>query len=670
MVVATSDGVVVVPPVELKNIIDKTAEFAAKGGAVFEARVVEKEKDNPKFSFFKTNDIYHFYYKSKIQEFKGGPQISEVIEKQASQIVSQQKAVTAPTAEKVSLGIARLPKPRKVEQIPQPQFILGHPELSALDLDVMKLTAQFVARNGAAFHSGLQNREPRNPQFDFLRQTSPYYTYFTSLIDSYTRILLPTKESIAHLRSEDLRNKDVVLEHALSYAEYESAQERAKRRADQEEEEERMAMQSIDWHDFVVVETIDVFDKEDDLPPPKEIEKPQPAPASTSSPSPPASPEPDVSAAPLPPAPLKILNAPIRRDAPVKKTGMTQMCPKCGQHIPVEDMAEHMRIELLDPKYSAQKRAILERQKESALATSDEISKSLKTFAERRTDIFGQEELGIGRAKDQELQQKKSDKAIWDGHAASAKGAQANALDDQIAAIHANKGSSAKPVDTIPAIGPQVPTTPVNIIPQQHVVMGAAAAGGYRPPGIFPPPVNVRPPGAGLFPPPAFGMYPPQVMMPGQPIPQVVPVVPIVPPTATITPTPSSSSSSSESAHIEEPDAKRQKTEDKVLTPEDDFAETHPGNVTFLVQVPATPVEKTDWKFNGQQLTYTMDIKDTIKSLAEKIKEDTGIPVNKQKLKAPGISILKEQQTLAFYNVTAGLVVTLGVKERGGRKKQ
>jgi hypothetical protein len=41
----------------------------------------------------------------------------------------------------------------------------------------MRLTAQFVARNGAQFHSGLLNREFKNPQFEFLKATNPLNIY-------------------------------------------------------------------------------------------------------------------------------------------------------------------------------------------------------------------------------------------------------------------------------------------------------------------------------------------------------------------------------------------------------------------------------------------------------------------------------------------------------------
>jgi hypothetical protein len=51
--------------------------------------------------------------------------------------------------------------------------------------------------------------------------------------------------------------------------EWDKAQEAAAQEEADERERERIAMLSIDWHEFVVVETIDFFDDEDEeLPPP------------------------------------------------------------------------------------------------------------------------------------------------------------------------------------------------------------------------------------------------------------------------------------------------------------------------------------------------------------------------------------------------------------------
>lgn len=54
--------------------------------------------------------------------------------------------------------------------------------------DVVRLTAQFVARNGRQFLTNLMNREQRNYQFDFLRPQHSLFNYFTKLVEQYTKV--------------------------------------------------------------------------------------------------------------------------------------------------------------------------------------------------------------------------------------------------------------------------------------------------------------------------------------------------------------------------------------------------------------------------------------------------------------------------------------------------
>jgi len=56
------------PPTEIKNIIDKTAQFVARLGKDFETRIHSNEQNNPKFSFLKPADPFHAYYKNKVRE--------------------------------------------------------------------------------------------------------------------------------------------------------------------------------------------------------------------------------------------------------------------------------------------------------------------------------------------------------------------------------------------------------------------------------------------------------------------------------------------------------------------------------------------------------------------------------------------------------------------------
>jgi calcium homeostasis ER protein len=51
---------------ELKNIIDKLANFVARNGPEFENMTKQKQQDNPKFSFLFGGEHYS-YYQYKVQ---------------------------------------------------------------------------------------------------------------------------------------------------------------------------------------------------------------------------------------------------------------------------------------------------------------------------------------------------------------------------------------------------------------------------------------------------------------------------------------------------------------------------------------------------------------------------------------------------------------------------
>ena len=53
---------------------------------------------------------------------------------------------------------------------------------------MIKLTAQYTAASGRQFLAGLAQREQRNPQFDFLKPTHMLFSYFTALVDAYTKV--------------------------------------------------------------------------------------------------------------------------------------------------------------------------------------------------------------------------------------------------------------------------------------------------------------------------------------------------------------------------------------------------------------------------------------------------------------------------------------------------
>jgi len=65
-------------------IIDKTAQFVAKNGAAFEARIYENERNNPRFSFLQLNDPYRPYYDQKIEDYIKNQASSTMIQAEVS----------------------------------------------------------------------------------------------------------------------------------------------------------------------------------------------------------------------------------------------------------------------------------------------------------------------------------------------------------------------------------------------------------------------------------------------------------------------------------------------------------------------------------------------------------------------------------------------------------
>jgi len=262
---------IIYPPPEVRTIVDKTAAFVARNGPEFQEKIRQNEINNPKFNFLNDNDPYHAYYKHKVkenEENKGGTSsVDATISQQQQQM---------PQIQKLSLTGAKTQEQQKIIQqmfIPKepPQdfeFIIDAPSISPLDIDVMKLTAQFVSRNGRPFLTSLMNKEHRNALFDFLKPQHSHFSYFTRLVEHYTKILLPTKDLPEKLKKEG-ESVFYIYKEVQYRSEWQKFQLREKAREDELIEKERVAYAQIDWHDFVVVETVDYQPNElGNFPPP------------------------------------------------------------------------------------------------------------------------------------------------------------------------------------------------------------------------------------------------------------------------------------------------------------------------------------------------------------------------------------------------------------------
>uniref|UniRef100_A0A0B7ASQ4 Splicing factor 3A subunit 1 n=1 Tax=Arion vulgaris TaxID=1028688 RepID=A0A0B7ASQ4_9EUPU len=237
---------IIYPPPEVRNIVDKTASFVARNGPEFENRIRQNEVNNPKFNFLQPTDAYHGYYQHKVTEFKEGRGQEPQAPKQ-SQYIGLLRPLEAPKI--VEIFVPKDPPPEY-------EFMCDPPSVSAYDLDVVKLTAQFVARNGRQFLTTVMQREQRNYLFDFLRPQHSLFTYFTKLVEQYTKILIPPKNLKEKMKKEVNYPKEI-LDQVKYRVEWAKHQDREKKKEEEALEKERVAYAQVDWHDFVVVETVD-----------------------------------------------------------------------------------------------------------------------------------------------------------------------------------------------------------------------------------------------------------------------------------------------------------------------------------------------------------------------------------------------------------------------------
>ena len=523
-----------------------------------------------------------------------------------------------------------------------------------------------------------------------------------------------------------LSDKLHILDKCVSAHEFKRREEAKRRAAEDAEEEERVAFQLIDWHDFVVVETID-FNEEDDedgQPPgqdvgaqngeqiakgvataeeddddglgdldvdideAKGVEEEEEEDDDDVDMAPPAP--------PLPPARPTMGGAVAvveedEEDGTIvegykkadhrRGVGTTKVVdPHTGQLVDADMMSEHMRIKTLDPKWKEQQEREKEKLATTNLAPDGDMSQVLSKFAARRSDIFGDVEAGIGETIDEAGQKR---------------------LNPLVAARKAAEvAQPPTPVLPSPAEPPSgLPPKPGGIhLPPAMAARGFPGGpplnfpgGGIRigmPPGMpgmgnpqgmpgMMPPMPLAP--AGM--PPMGGMplgMPPPRGMAAPPLPREVPNAPglgapptpqaqqpFIPPPAQQPPAPPQA-----------PQPPPPPTQTPAPPPPPQFEEPpakrlrteEPGRVvlppmTFTINLPT--VDGGEYDLRGQSINVQVAAGATVKEVKEGIQEAIGVPPGKCQLKDAGSgAFLKDTQPLV-----SGVRMELAMRERGGRKK-
>jgi splicing factor 3A subunit 1 len=349
---------------------------------------------------------------------------------------------TAAAKATISTPLARFALMKVTEPPAAMEFSAGHPSgLSSLDMDIMKLAAQYTALNGRDFLSGLAQREQRNPQFDFLKPTHMLFSYFTSLVDAYAKLLQPPAALLEHVK--EMSSMLGGLEKSVGRWVWERAEEERKKREVKEADAERSAFQSIDWYDFSIVETIEFED--DELYEPagmlpggyartaatdsshdmdmdmdmeeEDMDEDEDAPGSSSLPPPPppvtssvAVDDDVIGEVEEEEEDMKVVTDYTPRTASLskgEKKATMMVDPISGKSIAVDQMTEHMRVQLMDPRWRIEQQRFLDKQQETGFAEGSSIADSLKQFARQRGDICGSAEEEEARLLADEGKRKK-----------------------------------------------------------------------------------------------------------------------------------------------------------------------------------------------------------------------------------------------------------------------
>ena len=856
---------IIVPPPDVRAVIDKTAAFVRANGLEFEERIVSSQRSGhasgtgeKKFSFLRRDDPYRAYYESKrdmthdekddqdenVDEKKSDEGNEDAVCPPASarhhlQSKSSEKQVdedkTSAGAKTSALVLVRRAEDGSVGGISLPSS--SAPKLLAPEeehfsveslfegvrrqkADVVKLTALTAALIGPGpaqqrFLDTLRSDEKTNTSMDFLfdaavagkpldgprhrSDSSQLAKAFVKLRDAYSKVIDMAKAestSSSALRARidaDCGSRAPILARCYHRVEWERKEEAKRKKAAEANEKERAEMNAIDWHSFVLVDTIDFsaedvagekvlsmlpepmprevvlaggkaaaedeYDEDDDF-----VDGELAVPGQTGGAALGGSVEMTeeerrmiaegeeaARAHAMPEPAMKIVKdwkRPEERMRDANAGGVTVagdgsrdpapgatkpapgvatsaaheyvISPITGERVPVSQMDEHMRISLIDPRWKSQREAMFAKMRETTKADDDEIAKNVVLLARTRPDIFG--------SADEEMRkQKKSNADTAPGLSDEA----SRLLSTRINAMRSERGGSgsgsaaaaAAPdamgadndddddAEELPSVAElqrrQNPRGNVVVVKEPQRPEGAEVGVASIPPPPLPAaPAAVPPPPAATLPPPppppssisAATLPPPPSLTaavlppPPAPLPPPVPEeedmpAPPPPPPAPVDddgvdpPAPAAKRQrvaadvSGNDAAAPQQDQKNGDDGDALMT-DAAFLELHPGSVTLKIEVPQAPDTgktkplKMHEKLKGQTLELEIgSAAEKVSALKKRITQELGLPATKQQLSTPDLGFLKDAITLAQYNLGMGAVLTLSLRERGGKKK-
>ncbi|KAB8356359.1 hypothetical protein FH972_023943 [Carpinus fangiana] len=427
---------VVLPPTSMRTVVETTAKYIVRNGMAFEEKI--RKNGNPKLAFINENDPYHSFYVWRIGEIRAGRGIDGDGKPQGGVAVPIPEAPKGPPAPAEFHFSARMPN------ISAQDFEVV--KLTALYVAKRGRSFMTTLSQREANNYQFDFLRPQHSLHQFFSRLIDQYAELLNAHGSAADASKAEEARIAEL-TKNVKNRLHILDRAKQRGEYVKFQGQQKAKKEEKREKEALEYAQIDWHDFVVVENI-VFTPADDeveLPRPTSLNNlqtasleqrgamslqphnmrieeavpfedvyyntnfqqppPQPAPVPVAMPVVPppvvqetpeeilirerAANREAAQAATRPAAggPMKIRSDYVPRAKQRRQQPTQVICPNCKQSIPADQFEEHIRIELLDPRWQQQRARAEGRAAITNLNTSDVVN-NLKRLASQRSDVF------------------------------------------------------------------------------------------------------------------------------------------------------------------------------------------------------------------------------------------------------------------------------------------
>lgn len=436
----------IVPPIEIRVVIEKLAAHVAKNGSALEVKILEKERGNARFSFLAQSDPYNEYYCSrKLFYAQADPLSIDNILADSAVLAEAQRLRTHAYPNLLGSNLSMQP-----EEYIRHEYYTGDLSVAPEDYALILYTAMHVVLYGDAFEAALCAREAQNPQFSFLRSVSgPLRNAYTDALRQYRLVVSKSSSVYGELAS---KSTSVLLNRAQLLAQ---KSESASSSLSTSDDLLRSRVNEINWDSFSIVGSVDFSRLPSHLPAPLSLESVSrlttlqrqalfngqfiDASASVSvrlvdalnlefeA----------VAAEPLEQSLITRIGADALSDAAniasssqfaasyekeatqepqirnkfvspkaQKPSGASRVqCPICNGTFDVNEIAEHMRVEALDPKWHDQRQKYLSKHAGTNLATTDnEVLQALEAMHERRAPradapVAGPEQRPLSRER-------------------------------------------------------------------------------------------------------------------------------------------------------------------------------------------------------------------------------------------------------------------------------